>query len=129
MGKAQSAGFLVFARSTGRVLLLLRSRSSRHPGTWGIPGGRRERGEELIDAAYREFVEEVGVPCPLVVGPTAFQSSRYVTFVAVTPQEFVPKLNWEHSHYKWCDELPWPLHKGVAQVLTLPWSDLKRGLV
>lgn len=131
MDKAQSAGFLVFAASTGRALLLLRSSSSRHPGTWGIPGGRRERGEELLQAAHREFMEEVGVECPLVVGATAVQSGRYVTFLATTPREFVPRLNWEHSHFCWAElyALPGPLHKGVAQVITLPPADLRRCLL
>ncbi len=39
----------------GRVLLV------RNEGTWSLPGGRREAGETLAEAAVRETKEEAGV--------------------------------------------------------------------
>ncbi|MGI8459752.1 MAG: NUDIX domain-containing protein [Propionibacteriaceae bacterium] len=52
------------------VLLQLRSRWSHHGGTWGIPGGARDRDESAVRAAVREAAEEVGLT-PSSVRPEA----------------------------------------------------------
>jgi predicted NUDIX family NTP pyrophosphohydrolase len=66
MGKAVSAGVLAWRRAAEGVELLL-----VHPGgpywrgkdeaAWSIPKGLAEPGEDLLAAARREFLEEVGV--------------------------------------------------------------------
>jgi len=50
---------LVVVRQGHRFLL---TQEKKYGSTWSIPGGRVEPGEELIDAAMREVVEETGVP-------------------------------------------------------------------
>ena len=50
-----SAGIAAFD-DTGRLLLIHRS----DDGTWGLPGGRLEVGESVIECARREFREETG---------------------------------------------------------------------
>jgi 8-oxo-dGTP pyrophosphatase MutT (NUDIX family) len=45
-------------------LAQLRSATSKHPLTWGLPGGRIEPNERPLEAACREFWEEVGVKPP-----------------------------------------------------------------
>lgn len=42
----------------GRVLLV---RTTKWRGRWGVPGGKVEYGETLVDAVTREFEEEVGL--------------------------------------------------------------------
>ncbi|PNK13300.1 NUDIX domain-containing protein [Cylindrospermopsis raciborskii] len=42
----------------GQVLIV---RTTKWRGTWGVPGGKVEWGESLIDAVIREFQEEVGL--------------------------------------------------------------------
>jgi 8-oxo-dGTP pyrophosphatase MutT (NUDIX family) len=53
------AGVIFYARDTNRHLYLLRN-DSKHPNTWGIVGGKCERGESLRDTIERECYEEVG---------------------------------------------------------------------
>lgn len=43
------------------MLLQLRARWAHQGGTWSIPGGARERGESMVDAALREASEELGL--------------------------------------------------------------------
>jgi 8-oxo-dGTP pyrophosphatase MutT (NUDIX family) len=44
---------------TGRYLYLLRN-DAKHPGSWGLPGGKVESGETLLGGMERECVEELG---------------------------------------------------------------------
>lgn len=59
-----AAGLLVRHRDDAdpvgvdRVLLQHRASWSHHGGTWGIPGGARDRGESAVQAALREAAEE-----------------------------------------------------------------------
>lgn len=52
-----TVGALV-VNSRGQVLIV---RTTKWRGTWGVPGGKVEWGESLIDAVIREFQEEVGL--------------------------------------------------------------------
>lgn len=42
----------------GRVLLV---QSTKWRGAWGVPGGKVEWGETLVQALHREFLEETGL--------------------------------------------------------------------
>jgi 8-oxo-dGTP pyrophosphatase MutT (NUDIX family) len=44
---------------TGKVLCVSRRDDLN---AWGLPGGKVEEGEELVDAAVRELFEETGLP-------------------------------------------------------------------
>ncbi|WP_309573063.1 NUDIX domain-containing protein, partial [Deinococcus sp.] len=50
-------GALVWG-ADGRVLLV---RTTKWRGLWGVPGGKVEWGETLLEAVKREFQEEVGL--------------------------------------------------------------------
>ena len=62
--------------------------AAKDAGAWSIPKGEYDEGEEAaLDAALREFGEELGVPAPDVVyaelGTFAYSSGKRVTvFVA-----------------------------------------------
>src|SRR6184192_4613805 len=62
-GRFGAAGILVRHRGDdGSIAFFLARRSEycHRGGTWAIPGGARNQGEEAIDAALREFREEIG---------------------------------------------------------------------
>lgn len=56
-----SAGLLIIFDN--KVLLAKPTKGTRE--MWGIPKGKVEEGEQLIDAAIRETREEVGIDIPL----------------------------------------------------------------
>jgi predicted NUDIX family NTP pyrophosphohydrolase len=62
----QSAGILLFRRTTGIVQFLLAHPggpfwSKKDQGSWSIPKGLCQEGETAIDAARRELQEEIGL--------------------------------------------------------------------
>jgi colicin import membrane protein len=131
-----AAGMIVFAQSTGRMLLLLRSQRVSEPLTWDIPGGMCNSGavdEPLLQCAIREFAEETQSPYE-PRGPLSpfFVLNRsdlsYSTFIGYVPHEFEAELDWEHEGYGWfsLDSLPMPLHYGVQSVLEHAGYELAR---
>ncbi len=55
----ESSGVIVKVKD--KILLCKRAKTNSEPGIWAIPMGGIEDMEEPIDAAYREFHEEMGV--------------------------------------------------------------------
>ena len=53
-----SAGIFFYSENTKRFLYLLRN-DNKNPGNWGIPGGKIETGETLLEGLQRECMEEV----------------------------------------------------------------------
>lgn len=108
------------AVDTGRYLYLMRN-DPKHPGSWGLPGGRIETGESLRDAMFRECQEELGfVPdfvrlVPIEKFTTVDGAFAYHTFYCSVEREFVPRLNHEHLGYAWLDSGTWPkpMHPGL----------------
>jgi 8-oxo-dGTP pyrophosphatase MutT (NUDIX family) len=115
-----AVGVWFYAVDTGRYLYLMRN-DPKHPGSWGLPGGRIEPGESLRDAMFRECREELGfVPdfmrlVPIEKFTTVDGAFAYNTFYCSVEQEFVPKLNHEHLGYAWIDSGTWPkpMHPGL----------------
>jgi len=54
-------GIYGLARRDDRVLLVRASEHDRYPGTWSLPGGGIDHGEDLDAAVRREFREETGL--------------------------------------------------------------------
>ena len=115
---SQSAGIFFYCRSTNRFLYLLRT-DNKNPGNWGIPGGKIENDETIIEGLERECIEELGmwpnnaklIPIQKFVNKTFI----YYTFFCEVEVEFIPILNNEHCGYAWVGEnqYPKPLHPGL----------------
>lgn len=121
---SRGAGCLVVARSTGRLLLPLRSGEVQEPGTYGVWGGAVDPGLTPEQAALRELRQESGLDhrgelVPLMVYAPEGSSFRYHNFLVVVDEEFEPVLNEEHDLAVWAslDALPKPLHFGVEALL------------
>lgn len=115
-----AVGVWFYCISTQRYLYLMRN-DSKHPNTWGLPGGKIEFGETLIEAIKRECQEELGImPNYLKLVPVEQFTSAdlgfvYHTFFCSIEQEFVPSLNNEHLGYAWINSGTWPrpMHPGL----------------
>lgn len=114
----QSAGVFFYSRNTNRYLYMLRT-DTKNPGNWGIPGGKIEDNETLLEGIIRECEEEVGyfpqngklIPIQKFINNTF----TYHTFFCEVQEEFIPVLNAEHCGYAWVGEgqYPKPLHPGL----------------
>ena len=120
------SGALFYAKSTKRFLFLLRN-NGKTAGTWGIVGGRKEEKDATtFDALKREIIEEIGVdPHVLKTIPLELFVSKdnkffYHTYLLIVEEEFIPRLNSEHSGWSWCelDKYPKPLHLGLKNSLS-----------
>jgi predicted NUDIX family NTP pyrophosphohydrolase len=65
----RSAGILLYRHGDDGIEVLLVHPGGpffarKDDGAWGIPKGLHEDGEEPLDAARREFAEEIGSDCP-----------------------------------------------------------------
>jgi 8-oxo-dGTP pyrophosphatase MutT (NUDIX family) len=117
-----SAGVFFYSRKTNRYLYMLRT-DAKNPGNWGIPGGKIEENETLLEGMIRECEEEVGYfpPNGKLVPIQKFINNTftYHTFFCEVENEFVPVLNEEHCGYAWVgdSQYPKPLHPGVFSMI------------
>lgn len=121
-----AVGVWLYCQSTNRYLYLLRN-DPKHPGSWGLPGGKVEHGENLLDAIQRECEEELGsYPgvkklIPIEHFTSADNKFVYHTFFGLIDKEFSPVLNHEHLGYSWVNsgEIPKPLHPGFWSTINV----------
>ena len=128
----KSAGVIV--KSGNKCLLCKRSNVETYSGEWSIPGGKVEPGEEIIDAANREFYEEtnktltgelefVGVMGRMNRKGTKQSSMMYVFLIDVDnpihPDLENAEYGEEHSEcgYFSIDDLPEPLAENLKEHL------------
>jgi 8-oxo-dGTP pyrophosphatase MutT (NUDIX family) len=115
-----AVGIWFYSISTHRYLYLMRN-DPKHPGSWGLPGGKVESSETMLAAMIRECEEELGnMPdylklVPLEKFTSADGGFAYHTFFCSVAQEFQPVLNEEHIGWAWINSGSWPrpMHPGL----------------
>jgi predicted NUDIX family NTP pyrophosphohydrolase len=119
-----SAGLLLYRRRDDAVELLIAHPGGpiwqrRDDGAWGLPKGAANEGEELLDAARREFEEELGQPPPdgpaIDLGEIRLRSGKIVHGWAVEG-DFDPA-----ALRSMLAELAWPPRSG--KVIRVPEID------
>lgn len=137
----------VFVTRKGGAEVLILHRSPVQGGYWHVVAGGVEPGETATEAAARELLEETGLAAEPVAGvevveyvyslteEPAERRDRYdpaVAHVNVTcfhvaaPDDWEPKLDWEHDGHRWCDpgeafaSLRWPATAEALRKLLAP---------
>lgn len=94
----------------GRMLILKRSASDPlHPGTWDLPGGRADPGEDCQTTAVRETQEEAGITLadPALIFATSDMrgdvSKTWLFFAETIAADQAVVLGDEHDEYRWID--------------------------
>ena len=90
-----AAGLCVRAADTGRILMLQRALDENDPAAskWEFPGGKLDTGESPLQAAIREWQEEVGMTLPSGEFTGSWAGGVYQGFVYVIPSESDVPLN------------------------------------
>lgn len=122
----EAVGAIFLSKSTGRMMLNLRSDNATYANNWGFVGGKIEANETPLNALYREISEELGSSIPVIEDIIPFDvfctkngKFKYYSFIIVVPDEFIPVLNHESSGYSWVriGNWPKPLHPGAKSTL------------
>ena len=101
----------------GKILVLRRSFSVRtYKGLWGGVAGYIETGEEPLQTAMKELLEEVGlrpddvrllVTGDVITFTDTYENERYDwaihPFLFHVNHERPVKIDWEHTEYRWID--------------------------
>ena len=118
------SGALFYSTNTKRFLFLQRT-AFKTKDTWGLVGGRMRYTESAFEGLKREIIEEVNQTprfkkiIPLEMFTSNDQKFYFNTYLIAVENEFIPKLNEEHSGYAWCNFECWPknLHAGLRNTL------------
>lgn len=116
MTPAPSAGILLYRRAAGGLEVFIGHMGGpfwarKDSRAWSIPKGELEPGESTLEAARREFAEEVGLPVPdgevTPLGNFRYSSGKTVELFALEAPRFeVAELTGSMF------ELEWPPRSG-----------------
>ena len=119
LNDTKDTGGVLHYSGDGKVLLCLGARS----GTWHVPKGHIQIGEEPLVGSVREFTEETqivlnGIP-ELVNTYKKDDGGEFYLYVLKGTTKFIPRINHEHSDWGYFDisNLPNPIDDWVKETI------------
>lgn len=106
----------------GHILILRRSSTDEWmPNHYGLPGGKIESGENILDALSRECKEETSLhvsPSDLIFLPKVSKNKQHAFYYCT---KFIgePKLDFEHDDFKWIKPKDLSKYKVVPDLPTI----------
>lgn len=129
-----SAGILVYCFRNGVLNVLLAHPggpfwANKDYGSWSIPKGLAEKGEDLLDAAKREFEEETGLS---VSGDfVKLTSARQKSGKIIEPWAVEADCDTSQTRSN-TFSMEWPPHSGTVQrfpeIDQVSWFDMKEAM-
>lgn len=121
LAEKTGVGALIISTDTNRVLLSLRATHKTHSQEWSLFGGMMEESEQPGGALLRELNEEMNlIPdiekiYPFDVYTSKDKHFKYISFLVIVKEEFIPVLNNENIGYCWINLGNWPkpMHQGA----------------
>lgn len=131
-----AVGILLISRKTGKLLLLKRNGTGKHPYVWSLLSGEMEGNEAPMETLNREIQEEVQISPSLINANYIYSETskalKFHYFNGFMDDEFIPKLDYtnegdeepENVAYGWFnhDELPSPLFPGLNEKIKDLWE-------
>jgi len=98
------ATIIVYRKVDTKLQFLLLHRAHSGPDyegdwAWTPPAGARQPGEDIIECAERELLEEVGLR--LALQPTEFGTTEWRVYAAMANDGHNVVLDEEHDRYEW----------------------------
>ena len=119
LNDTKDTGGVLHYSGDGKVLLCLGARS----GTWHVPKGHIQIGEEPLVGSVREFTEETqivlnGIP-ELDSTYKKDNGGEFYLYVLKGTTKFIPRINHEHTDWGYFDvgDLPSPINKWVEETI------------
>ena len=119
LNDTKDTGGVLHYSGDGKVLLCLGARS----GTWHVPKGHIQIGEDPLDGSVREFTEETqivlnGIP-ELVNTYKKDDGGEFYLYVLKGTTKFIPRINHEHTDWGYFDvgDLPSPINDWVKETI------------
>ena len=116
---SKDSGGVLYYYGENQVLLCLGSNS----GTWNIPKGHIQIGEEPLDGSVREFTEETQIVLnaipELVNVYKKEKGGKFYLYVLQGEKRFIPHLNHEHIDWGYFEisNLPEPIDDWVNKTI------------
>ncbi len=125
---------MIYCAATGKYLMGKRSPKVNKSGAWNLFGGRIDNGERPREALARELGEEAGLNVKprhlaklhtVTIRLRSGQDEREMYFYVIKAErEFSPRLNREHSDFRWFKAKQLP-----SKFNSPTWIAIKKGLL